>query len=228
MRWEKRVLGWPLTRAVARGAMRLYRTFVFGGYRFRHDPALVGLLRTREPVLFGVWHQDFAFTLGYLSRWNRRRMTYALASSSRDGGLAASVAEGVGFQRPIRGSSARGGLRALRQMVRLLRRKPQASLAIVCDGPRPPAQVMQPGLAYLASHTGRPIWLVRTSYRPVRVLRRTWARFHIPHVHARAIVVADGPIHVPPGLDRAGLERWRHDLEERLNRLVDRADRAVS
>lgn len=228
MRLEKRVLGWPLTRAVARCTMRGYRAFVFGSYRFKHDERLRAFLRTDRPAIFATWHQDFAFSLGYLSQWNSGRVTYALASASRDGGVAAAVAEGVGFQRPIRGSSARGGLRALRAMSRLLRDKPYASLAIVCDGPRPPARVMQPGAIYLASLTGRPLWLVRTSYNPVHELRRSWARFHIPKVGARAVVCADGPIHVPRGLDRAGIEAWRLDLEGRLNALAERADAAVA
>ncbi|MHC5012079.1 MAG: lysophospholipid acyltransferase family protein, partial [Planctomycetota bacterium] len=158
--------------------------------------------------------------------WNPRRPSYVLASASRDGGLAASAAEGVGFRKPVRGSSARGGATALRQLHRVVARR-NASVAVVCDGPRPPARKLAPGVLHLARASGLPIWLVRTSYRPANVLERTWARFLLPPPWAHAVSLADGPIVVPPDTDREGLERLRAATEDRLNRLADRADEIV-
>jgi lysophospholipid acyltransferase (LPLAT)-like uncharacterized protein len=222
----KRLLTSRLVLGVARMVMRAYRDFAFGGFLFRHDPALLGVLRAREPVIFAIWHQDFMHTLGYLSRWNSRRRTYVLASDSRDGGVAAAVAEGVGFRPAVRGSSAKGGSRALLALHRRVRERP-GSVAIVCDGPRPPARELKPGVLQLARDTGQPLWLVRTSYRPVKVLDRTWANFHWPAPWARGVCVADGPIVVPPGLDREGLDRLREEVEGRLNRLADRGEALV-
>ncbi len=207
--------------------LRLYRKLIFGGFLFEHDRRLHRFMRTREPALFAVWHQDFPFTLGYLSRWNARRKTYALASASRDGGLATAAAVGVGFQRPVRGSSARGGAKALLGLHRLLKDERDASVVIVCDGPRPPAREMKPGVVQLAQKTGRPIWLVRTSYRRKDVLHKSWARFFIPRPWSRAVCVADGPFYVPRELDRDAFEATRKDLEDRLNVLADRADARI-
>jgi len=217
--WERRA-----THVLVQLVLRVYRWFVFGTFLLHHDPRLQRLLRTREPAIFAIWHQDFVYTCGYLSRWNPRRRTYPLASASRDGGLAAAAAEGVGFRRAIRGSSARGGRQALLGLTRLLRRDPRASVVIVCDGPRPPARELKPGLLHLAQSSGRPIWLVRTSYSRTKVLERTWARFHVPIPFARGVSLADGPIHVPADLDREGLERLRVVVERRLNDLAARAD----
>ena len=155
-----------------------------------------------------MWHQDFVHTLGYLSLYNVRRPTHVLASASRDGGLAIAAAEGVGFRRAVRGSSARGGAGALLKLHRMAKTG-RTSFAVVCDGPRPPARVLKPGVLHLARDSGLPLWLVRTSYRPVKVLSRSWAAFHLPRLGARAVCLADGPIHVPPDLDRVGLERVR-------------------
>lgn len=225
---RKSLLTHPLTQTLIVSFLRWYRWFAFGTFLFRHDPRLVALLRSDEPVIFAVWHQDLVHTFAYFSRWNPRRKTYPLASASRDGGLAGAAAEAMGFRPAIRGSSARGGRKALLQLTRLLNRDPTASVGVVCDGPRPPARVLKPGALYLAKTSGRPIWLVRTSYSSTKVLTRTWAKFHIPLPFSRAVCLADGPIYVPPDLDRAGMEALRVEVEGRLNALADRADELVA
>jgi lysophospholipid acyltransferase (LPLAT)-like uncharacterized protein len=223
----KRFFGQDVIRVLVVASMRLFRWFGFGSVLLRHDPRLLALLRSDDPALFGVWHQDFHNTLGYLSRWNARRRTYPLASASRDGTMAAVVAEGMGFRKPVRGSSARGGHRALLALTRLLKTEPDASVAVVVDGPRPPARLLKPGLIHLAQVSGRPIWLVRSSWSHTIVLKKTWAKFHIGIPGSRGVILADGPIHVPANMDRAGLEAIRLDCEQRLNALAERADRAV-
>lgn len=220
----KRVLAWPGTGTLVGAFLRFYRWFIFGTLLMRHDRRLLRVLRSPKPVLLGTWHQDFVFTFGYLSRWNPTRKTYPLASASRDGGLAAAAAHGMGYRRAIRGSSARAGPKALLQLTRLLRGDPRASVAVVCDGPRPPARALKPGILHLAQTSGRPIWLVRTSFRDVVMLKRTWARFHLPLPFKRGVCLADGPIHVPSDLDRDALEALRLEVEVRLNALADRAD----
>lgn len=224
---RKRVWGQSAVRAVLVLAMRWFRWFGFGTALLGHDPRLLALLRSDEPAIFGVWHQDFHNTLGYISRWNARRRTYPLASASRDGTLAAVVAEGMGYRKAVLGSSARGGHKALLALTRIVKTEPDASVAVVVDGPRPPARELKPGILHLAQASGKPIWLVRSSYSHTKVLDRTWARFHLAIPGSRGVILADGPIHVPANLDRAGLEAMRVDLERRLNDLADRADRAV-
>jgi lysophospholipid acyltransferase (LPLAT)-like uncharacterized protein len=222
----KRFLETRAARVLTGILLRLYRAFHFSGTLFHHDPRLIALLRTRQPAILACWHQDFLYTVGYLSRWNVRRRSYVLASASRDGGLAAAAAEAVGFRRAVRGSSARGGARALLELHRLAGAG-DASVAVVCDGPRPPARELKPGVLHLARETGLPVYLVRTAYRPARVLERTWARFFLPSPLCRGVSLADGPIHVSPDLDRDGLEDLRRTLETRLNDLADRADRML-
>ena len=133
----------------------------------------------------------------------------------------------MGFRRAIRGSSARGGGKALLQMTRLLQRDRQSSVAVVCDGPRPPARVLKPGILHLAQKSGLPIWLVRVSSAKPYVLRKSWAQFQIPGVFSHCVALTDGPIHVPPNLSREGLETLRVEVERRLNDLADRTDAAA-
>ncbi len=221
---EKRLLASPAVLSVAGALLKGYRWLSFSTFLWDHDEVLVRFLRTDQPAIFATWHQDFAFSMGYLSRWNPRRKTYALASASRDGGIAATAAASMGFQRPIRGSTARGARRALLEMTRRLQADRFASMAVVCDGPRPPARELKPGILHLARATGHPIWLVRTSFRRKHVMRRSWAKFHWPKLFSRAVVRVDGPFHVPRDANRETLEALRLELEARLNALAERAD----
>jgi lysophospholipid acyltransferase (LPLAT)-like uncharacterized protein len=229
MSLAKDALHWPVTHQIVSLASRAYRGLLFGGLRMEHDPDLVRFARSGTPAIYAVWHQDFVLTLGYLSRFSRTLgRTYALASASRDGGIAATAAMAMGYRRPVRGSSARGGNRALLELTRLLRDDDGASLLVVVDGPRPPARELKPGIVHLASRTGRPVYLLRSSIAPLRIAERSWARFHVPLPFGRAVCMGDGPIHLPRDLDRAGIERERQRLERRLNDLADRADARVA
>lgn len=212
--------------AFLRPAMRLWRALQLGGTVVRHDPALHRLLRSTEPAIFAMWHQDFLHTCGYLSRYTAHRPTRVLASASRDGGMMAAAAQAVGFAGAVRGSSAKGGSQALRALRRIAAARTE-SLLVVCDGPRPPARVLKPGVLHLAGASGLPLWLVRTSWRPAYVFRRSWARFVLPSLWTRCVVRADGPLHVPPDLPREALEALRVEVEQRLNRLAEAADAAV-
>lgn len=226
----KRFLESPFARALVGLVSRAWRPLVFGGTRLLVDPRLRRFLRTREPAVFVCWHQDFVMTVGYLSRFTGRRRTHVLASASRDGGLAAASAEAIGFRPAIRGSSAAKGASALRRLGRIVRDPRPTSVAVVADGPRPPARELKVGALHLARESGYPIWLVRTSWWPDRRLERTWARFHLVRPWTAGVVVADGPIDIPSDGKRVGsggrdeLDAMRADVERRLGALADRGD----
>lgn len=224
----KRLLESPLVLAPAAMVLRAYRAVVFAGFLWKHDPRLVAFLRTKDPAVFVCWHQDFLHTMGYLSRFCVRRRTYVLASASRDGGIAATAAEAVGFREAVRGSSAAKGASALLRLHRFARDRRRPSLAVVGDGPRPPARRLKPGALLLARDSGAPIWLLRSSWHPEHALSRTWARFHAPWPWSHGVLLADGPIPVPADASRDDLEAIRASLEARLDRLAERADRAAA
>ena len=220
----KRFLGSPVARALVGLGIRAYRPVLFGGVRLLVDPRLKRLLRSKNPVVFVCWHQDFLLTVGYLSRFSPRRRSHALASASRDGGLAAAAVEALGFQPSVRGSSAGRGAAALRELERLATDARPASIVVVGDGPRPPARELKIGALHVARASGKPIWLVRTSWWPDRRIERSWARFHLVRPGTAGVCLADGPIAVPSDADREELERHRLAIERRLEVLAERAD----
>lgn len=227
VRLGKRLLGSAAVLTAVSTLVRPYRALVLAGARTEVHPDLLAFLESGRPAVYLCWHQDFVASIGYLSRWARTRRMVALASPSRDGGLAAAAALGLGYRDVARGSSREGGAAGLRRLSRLARADVPTSVVVVADGPRPPARHLKPGGLWVARDAGLPLMLVRTSWWPPCELARTWARFHVPRPFADAVVVGEGPIEVPSSLSRDELDRLRADVEARLNALAERGDRAA-
>jgi lysophospholipid acyltransferase (LPLAT)-like uncharacterized protein len=181
-----------------------------GGAFIHPDPA------TRRPAIGVFWHQRllcFPYSHG-------RYQPRILISQSRDGDMIASVARGMGCV-PIRGSSRRGKVEAMRGL--LAEAKSGYDMAITPDGPLGPLHVFQTGAVYLASQTGLPVVPLSVSYG--RCWRfKSWDRFILPWPFTWGVLHVGEAISVPPGLDAAGLEVWRTRLEAVLREHTDTTD----
>ena len=129
-------------------------------------PLIGGLCRTLTWKVEGAEHYDAIINAGkqpILACWHGRILTglyyfrhrgiVALASQNFDGEWIARILERFGYT-TARGSTSRGGARALVQ----LRRELAAGhgVAFTVDGPRGPARVAQAGAVWLAGATGQP------------------------------------------------------------------------
>jgi hypothetical protein len=166
--------------------------------------------------LFLFWHEYLLFPFFLHS------LSHVTALLSRHGD--ADILSRLLYQfrlKAVRGSTRRGGVAALLQ---LLRQKEIMHLAITPDGPRGPRRRMAPGPVYLASKLGLPVVAVGFGAdRPWRIAR-AWDRFAIPRPFARVRAVVGPEVFVPDGVDRHGLEQYRQRIEALLNRLCDEAD----
>ena len=130
----------------------------------------------------------------------RRRRTCVMVSRSRDGDLQAAALGLLGFD-VVRGSSSRGGTRALAAIVRRLR-QPDTDAVFAVDGPRGPYGVVKPGVLVAAEHAGASIIPAGAAARRRLVLERAWDRFVLPLPFTRVEIVlgppfdlgADGPL----------------------------------
>jgi lysophospholipid acyltransferase (LPLAT)-like uncharacterized protein len=103
----------------------------------------------RQPI-FAFWHGRILPATYFF----RRRGIVVITSENFDGEWIARIIERFGYG-TARGSTSRGGKRALLQLVRDMQAgKPTA---FTLDGPRGPAKVAQPGAVWLAGATGNPI-----------------------------------------------------------------------
>jgi hypothetical protein len=185
-------------------------------------PAVDALWRAGRPVIYTVWHGRILM-LPHL--YGRRRRVHVLTSRSRDGELLSRFVQGFGI-RVVRGSSSRGGARALLALARLVREE-RAEVLVVPDGPRGPRHVAQPGAVMLAKVTGAPLVPVAFGAAPCTVLR-SWDAFVVPHPFARAVVIFGDPIVVPGDAARGLLESKRQELETALRAVTAAADRAAA
>jgi hypothetical protein len=99
-------------------------------------------------------------------------------------------------------------------------------LGITPDGPRGPAEVVKPGIVYLASRTGFPVLPVAAAAAPARRLS-SWDGFRIPFPFARVVVGYGVPIPVPARLDDDQIETWRVRIEGAMRDLTADLDRRV-
>ena len=115
---------------------------------------------------------------------------------------------------PVRGSSSRGGARALLQMVREVRRT-GGVVGHVVDGPLGPPGEVEPGVILLAQRSGAAI--VPVYFSAQRCWRmRSWDRMELPKPFS-PIRLCFGPAQiVPRELSEDDAEKLRLELEQEM------------
>ena len=168
-----------------------------------------------RPPILALWHGRILPATLYF----RDRGVVAMTSRNFDGEWIARVMARFGYA-AARGSTSRGGARALVQMKRDL--AGGRTVAFTVDGPRGPARVVQPGAVWLAGATGQPILpfhIEASRYWSAR----SWDGSMVPKPGAVLSIAIGAPIDVAPGLDAAGRESARAELEHALYALETRA-----
>lgn len=182
-------------------------------WRIRREvPESVARLERENRVVYTFWHQHI-LPLAYVYRDTG---SVVLVSESKDGEIISQVIHHLGMG-TARGSSSRGGLRAVLEQARVGR--DGWRLAVTPDGPRGPRHRLQPGVLLVAQRSGHSIVPLAAAARACRYLR-SWDRFEIPLPFARLRVLAGEPIRLPPEVPPG-------ELEERFAAQVTEALRAL-
>ncbi len=168
----------------------------------------------RQPI-YALWHGRIMPGIPYL----RDRGIVVIISENFDGEWIASIVERLGFA-TARGSSSRGGARALVQLRRDMRAG--RPVAFTVDGPRGPREVAQPGAVWLAGATGNPILPFHIESSSSWTAK-SWDRHQIPKPFSHVAVAMGPPIDVPAGADEAAIETGRQALERALGELRTQA-----
>lgn len=163
----------------------------------------------RQPIL-ALWHGRILPGLHYF----RNRGIVVITSQNFDGEWIAGILHKFGFG-TARGSSSRGGARALVQLRRDLAIGRPAAFTV--DGPRGPARVVQPGAVFLAGATGQPVLPYHIESDRFWTLT-SWDRTQIPKPFATVVLVIGAPMAVED-TQQVTLERRRTDLQAALERL---------
>lgn len=172
----------------------------------------------RQPI-YALWHGRILPGTIYL----RDRGIVVITSENFDGEWVARIIRRFGFG-TARGSTSRGGARALAQLRRDMRAGRPAAFTV--DGPRGPAGVAQPGAVWLARATGNPILPFHIEASRFWTVN-SWDRHQIPKPGSLVVAAIGPPIEVPAGPGAAGIEAGREALETALGRLEARARAAI-
>ena len=172
----------------------------------------------RQPIM-AFWHGRILPATYYF----RGRGIVVITSENFDGEWIAGIIERFGYG-TARGSTSRGGGKALLQLTRDLAAGKPAGFTV--DGPRGPAEVAQPGAVWLAKATGHPVLPFHVEADRYWTLK-SWDRTQIPKPYATVAISMGEPFNVPADADAAGIESARQLLEGRLRALEPRALRML-
>ena len=163
----------------------------------------------RKPWVFALWHT----ALLPVAYKHSNEGIAVLVSQHRDGELIARVLAAWG-NTTVRGSTTRGGSRALLAMIRELERG--VSVALTPDGPQGPAKKFQPGALIAAQRAGVPV--IPILVHADRAWRlRSWDRFTIPKPFARVTFAYGDPVNVAGSTPREAadeVERFEAIMHE--------------
>jgi hypothetical protein len=198
--------------SMASGLLRLWSRTL----RYRQvGYAAIRELRARQRCVFTLWHDEM-FAPCYL---HRDEGLIAVVSPSGDGDLAAGILANMGYNLS-RGSSSKGGMRALRQALTLIRSLDRDAVLTV-DGPRGPRHQVKEGAIYIASRAGIPLVPVRVRLSWAKRFHKAWDRFQLPLPGSRCEIVYGEPYALQGGrLDASRLESERERLQARMEGLL--------
>src|SRR6202158_6101131 len=129
--------------------------------------------RDGQIPIYTFWHNR-VFLATYF--WQDRSIV-VMTSQSFDGEYIARFIQRFGYG-AARGSTTRGGVGAIVEMVRLMRAGLPTAFTI--DGPKGPRYVAKMGAVLLAKKTGQPILPFTITPRRFWESKKSWDRFQVP------------------------------------------------
>lgn len=139
-------------------------------------------LWTKTPTrsgVFGHWHGDELALIAFC----KYAKYLALSSQSKDGSIMAAALKVMGLD-VARGSSSRGGTRALVSMIRKIK-KDNYYVSFAVDGPTGPRHKAKPGIHLFAAKSNLPLYQCVTSCNRKWDIPNTWNKTYLPKPFAK-------------------------------------------
>lgn len=167
-----------------------------------------------KPIVAIIWHNRLLFFPLSMKRAHRLRAA-AVISASRDGNMLEDVVKMFKVS-PIRGSSSRNALQALRGCFDEKNR--DKHLVFTPDGPRGPLYKMSNGPVIVASRLQRYILPLALNYSHFFSLK-TWDHFQIPWPFSRLEIVYGEKMTIPQDISNTEFETYREQLKDALMKI---------
>jgi len=170
-----------------------------------------------KPFILAFWHGRL---LMMPISVQKKTKVNVLISHHRDGEIIARTIKHWG-QDSIRGSSSKGAMPAIKEMLKAIKRNEVA--VITPDGPRGPRMRVQDGVVRIAAMAGVPVFPVSYSTTRGRLLG-SWDRFFLPKPFSRGVVIWGDPIEVPRRDDEGQYALAKSKIEDSLTKITQEAD----
>ncbi|PJZ81574.1 lysophospholipid acyltransferase family protein [Leptospira meyeri] len=178
-------------------------------FRFLTNEHYEELFKNKKPFIYSIWHTNVLYS-PYL---HRGKNVAVLISESKDGDYINQVVHRFG-NTSIRGSSSKGGSKALKAVIQHLKKGLPA--AFTPDGPRGPAFIVQPGIIAAAQVTQVPIVPFHYECSRQWILEKAWDKHRVPKPFTTFVVSYGEPISVPRDLNEEEFEAIRLKVEEAM------------
>lgn len=160
--------------------------------------------------LLAIWHQNL---IGTILAHVGESFTMII-SGSKDGELAAIACKKLGH-RPARGSSTRGGKKAMVEIVKKMKEGFPGALTV--DGPKGPPFVVKPGVIEVARQCQCAILPLCPYPQNFWSFNKSWDQFRLPKPFTKIIVVIGEPIYVPENISREDFLALSEHLAQKIN-----------
>ena len=224
--WKTVRVSRPFQVALGR-TLASYQRLVWNTSSLTIEPAdLYDRVDREIPFILTFWHGQH-FLMPFVMKPHHQGKVMISRHADADINAIAAEAFGVGT---IRGSGAhgrdflrKGGISATKLAIDTL--KSGVNVAMTADVPKI-SRIAGLGVVTVAKYSGRPIFPIAIATRNRR-LAKSWDRasIHLPFGPA-AMVVGDG-IQVAADADDAALDQARLLVQERLNKITERAEELV-
>jgi lysophospholipid acyltransferase (LPLAT)-like uncharacterized protein len=149
----------------------------------------------QKTFAYALWHQNL---IGAIFSHIGDRFTMVI-SESKDGELVAVTCKKFGHL-PARGSSTRGGKKAMIEIVKNMKKGFPGALTV--DGPKGPAHKVKPGIIEIARLCHCAILPLSPFAEKSWVLKKSWDQFRIPKPFTKIVVVIGKPIFISEEISR--------------------------
>lgn len=173
-----------------------------------------------QTFTYCVWHDSLLIPV-FLGR---QPATIAIVGQHRDGDYVSAILKAQGID-CVRGSSSKGGIQAIRQ---ILEKGQDHHFVVTPDGPRGPRREMKSGVIFLAGKANKPIVPTAFTCRSYWSFGTGWTDLIVPKPFSTIHVVAGQPIQIPGTLRRAELDEHTTAVQTEMDRINDLAVRLAS
>lgn len=165
----------------------------------------------KRAFVFAIWHQNLI--PGILAHSDERYTM--IISESKDGEIVAVTCEKLGHT-PSRGSSTRGGKKALIEMVKNVKSGIPGALTV--DGPKGPAHVVKPGVIELARLVQCAIVPMSPYPEKFWVIEKSWDKFRIPKPFTKIAIAIGEPVYINEQVEKEQFDQVALRVAELLHK----------